>query len=91
MTALVTGLALVPLVVGGNKAGQEIGHPMALVIAGGLFSSTALTLLLLPAFYLRWGSSSPSSSRRESIMRAESPETPGRAREVNGGRPSRIP
>lgn len=55
MTALVTGLALVPLALGGAKAGQEIEHPMALVIVGGLFSSTVLTLLLLPAFYLRWG------------------------------------
>ncbi len=55
MTALVTGLALVPLVVGGSRAGQEIEHPMAVVIVGGLLSSTCLTLLLLPAFYLRWG------------------------------------
>ena len=38
-----------------TPTGQEIEHPMALVIAGGLFSSTCLTLLLLPAFYLRWG------------------------------------
>jgi CzcA family heavy metal efflux pump len=55
MTALVTGLALVPLIVGGSRAGQEIEHPMAVIIAGGLASSTALTLLLLPSFYLRWG------------------------------------
>jgi CzcA family heavy metal efflux pump len=55
MTALVTGLALVPLVAGGNTAGQEIANPMAVVITGGLLSSTALTLVLLPAFYLRWG------------------------------------
>lgn len=55
MTALVTGLALIPLVAGGSRAGQEIEHPMAVVIAGGLFSSTCLTLLLLPSFYLRWG------------------------------------
>jgi CzcA family heavy metal efflux pump len=55
MTALVTGLALLPLVVSGTRAGQEIEHPMAVVIVGGLFSSTALNLLLMPAFYLRWG------------------------------------
>jgi Cu/Ag efflux pump CusA len=54
MTALVTALALLPLVLGGHRAGQEIEYPMAVVIAGGLFSSTALNLLLLPAFYLRW-------------------------------------
>ena len=55
MTALVTGLALLPLVVSGTRAGQEIEHPMAVVIVGGLLSSTALYLLLTPAFYLRWG------------------------------------
>src|SRR5262249_53173795 len=54
MTALVTGLALLPLVVGGTRAGQEIEHPMAVIIVGGLLSSTALNLLLMPAFYLRW-------------------------------------
>ena len=55
LQAVLGEFALVPLVVGGNRAGQEIEHPMAIVIAGGLLSSTALTLLLLPAFYLRWG------------------------------------
>ncbi len=55
MTALVTGLALLPLAVTGTRAGQEIEHPMAVVIVGGLFSSTLLNLLLMPAFYLRWG------------------------------------
>jgi CzcA family heavy metal efflux pump len=54
MTALVTGLALLPLVASGARAGQEIEHPMAVVIVGGLVSSTLLNLLALPAFYLRW-------------------------------------
>ena len=53
MTALVTGLALVPLVVGGARAGQEIEHPMAVVIVGGLVSSTLLNLLVLPLLYLK--------------------------------------
>ena len=61
MTALVTGLALLPLVVSETRAGQEIEHPMAVVIVGGLLSSTALNLLLAPAFYLRWGR--PEASR----------------------------
>jgi CzcA family heavy metal efflux pump len=59
MTALVTGLALLPLVVSGTRAGQEIEHPMAVIIVGGLLSSTALNLLLMPAFYLRWGKAAP--------------------------------
>jgi CzcA family heavy metal efflux pump len=55
MTALVTALALVPLVASGTRPGQEIEHPMAVVIVGGLVSSTILNLLAMPAFYLRWG------------------------------------
>lgn len=51
MTALATGLALVPVVMGGQRAGHEIEHPMAVVILGGLVSSTALTLLVTPALY----------------------------------------
>ena len=55
MTALATGLALVPLVLGGGKPGHEIEHPMAVVIVGGLITSTALNLFLMPALYLRYG------------------------------------
>jgi CzcA family heavy metal efflux pump len=44
MTALATGLALVPLVITGEKAGQEIEHPLAVVIVGGLLTSTILNL-----------------------------------------------
>ncbi len=55
MTALVTALALVPIVVGGDRSGHEIEHPMAVVILGGLVTSTILNVLLLPAIYLRYG------------------------------------
>ena len=55
MTALATGLALLPLVVSGDKPGQEIEHPMAIVIIGGLVTSTLLNLFVLPALYLRVG------------------------------------
>jgi len=51
MTALATGLALVPVVAAGHTAGHEIEHPMAVVILGGLVSSTILTLLVTPALY----------------------------------------
>lgn len=51
MTALATGLALVPVVIGGQTAGHEIEHPMAVVILGGLVSSTILTLLVTPSLY----------------------------------------
>jgi CzcA family heavy metal efflux pump len=57
MTALATGLALVPLAVAGNKPGHEIEHPMAVVILGGLVTSTVLNLFLMPALYLAFGHS----------------------------------
>ncbi len=55
MTALATGLALVPLVIAGNKPGHEIEYPLAVVIVGGLFTSTLLNLFLLPPLYARFG------------------------------------
>ena len=55
MTALATGLALVPLAWAGNKPGHEIEHPMAIVILGGLVTSTVLNLVLMPALYLAFG------------------------------------
>ena len=55
MTALTTGLALVPLVITGNKPGQEIEYPMAFVILGGLVTSTLLNLLVLPPLFARFG------------------------------------
>jgi Cu/Ag efflux pump CusA len=54
MTALATGLALLPIAFGGDKAGQEIEHPLAVVILGGLVTSTILNLFLLPPLYLRF-------------------------------------
>jgi CzcA family heavy metal efflux pump len=55
MTALTTGLALVPLILTGDKPGQEIEYPMAFVVLGGLTTSTLLNLLVLPALCLRFG------------------------------------
>ncbi|VVG71876.1 MULTISPECIES: efflux RND transporter permease subunit [Burkholderiaceae] len=55
MTALATALGLLPLALGSGAPGREIEGPMALVILGGLFTSTALNLLLLPSLALRFG------------------------------------
>ena len=55
MTTLATGLALVPLAITGAIPGQEIEHPMAIVILGGLVTSTLLNLFAVPALYLRLG------------------------------------
>lgn len=55
MTALCAGLALVPLVLAGDAAGNEIQAPMGVVILGGLLSATALNMFVLPALFLRFG------------------------------------
>ena len=55
MTALVTGLGLLPIAIGSGSAGREVEGPMAIVILGGLVTSTALNLLVLPALALRFG------------------------------------
>jgi CzcA family heavy metal efflux pump len=57
MTALTTGLALVPLAIAGSIPGNEIEHPMSIVILGGLITSTLLNLLVVPTLYLRFGKS----------------------------------
>jgi Cu/Ag efflux pump CusA len=55
MTATVTGLGLLPLAIGSGDPGREIEGPMAIVILGGLVTSTALNLLVLPTLALRYG------------------------------------
>lgn len=55
MTATVTALGLLPLAIASGEAGREIEGPMAMVILGGLITSTALNLLVLPALALRFG------------------------------------
>ena len=57
MTALTTGLALIPLAIAGDLPGHEIEHPMAIVILGGLVTSTLLNLLVVPTLYMRFGKS----------------------------------
>jgi CzcA family heavy metal efflux pump len=55
MTATVTALGLLPLALGSGEAGREIEGPMAIVILGGLVTSTLLNLFVLPALALRYG------------------------------------
>ena len=55
MTALATGLALVPIAMAMGEPGNEIQAPMALVILGGLLTSTALNMIVVPALYLKFG------------------------------------
>ncbi len=55
VTALVTGLAMLPIAIGSDNPGREIMGPMAIVIIGGLVSSTLLNLLVMPALAWRFG------------------------------------
>ena len=59
MTALTAGLALLPLALGEGKPGRELEQPMAVVILGGLLTSTLLNMLVLPALYLEFGGGKP--------------------------------
>lgn len=63
MTTLATALALVPLVVMGNRPGHEIEHPMAVVILGGLVTSTLVNLFIVPPLYLRFAKKGPARER----------------------------
>ena len=60
MTSIVTGLGILPLAIGMNDPGREIQGPMAIVILGGLLTSMALNLLVLPTLALRYGRFEPS-------------------------------
>jgi len=55
MTSIVTGLGVLPLAVGMGDPGREVEGPMAVVILGGLLSSMALNLIVLPTLALRYG------------------------------------
>ena len=55
MTALVTGVGLIPLALGAGEPGREIQQPMAVVILGGIVTSTFLNMIVIPALYLKFG------------------------------------
>ena len=64
MTALVTGVGLIPLALGVGEPGKEIQQPMAVVILGGIFTSTFLNMIVIPALYLKYGyAKTPSAAR----------------------------
>ncbi|MFL5819551.1 MAG: efflux RND transporter permease subunit [Solirubrobacteraceae bacterium] len=92
MTAFATGLALLPLALSGDKPGQEIEHPLAIVILGGLATSLLLNLFLVPTLYLRFGRKGHREERRPDVgppddarrvqegqAAAERPEAPAEA------------
>ncbi len=72
MTSLATGLALVPLVVAGQIPGHEIEHPLAVVILGGLATSTVLNLFVVPSLYLRFAKGWRRTPRGEGTLLPQS-------------------
>jgi len=70
MTVLTTGLALIPLIVSGSIPGQEIEHPMAVVILGGLITATLLNLFVVPPLYLRFARRSGTVTAQEAPQQA---------------------
>jgi len=73
-TAVVTTLALLPLLFGGNLAGSEIIRPMAVVIVGGLVTAVLHNLFVVPALYLRWPS--PIQAAADSEVEAQPSAAP---------------
>ncbi len=69
MTTGATAFAIVPLVIYGNLPGHEIEFPMAVVILGGLVTSTFLNLFIVPALYLRFGAGSVKKIEMEAAAR----------------------
>jgi CzcA family heavy metal efflux pump len=69
MTALAAGLALLPLALSGGEPGNEIQSPLAIVVLGGLLTSLALNMVVVPVLYMRFGtvhSAKPRDERRTS-------------------------
>lgn len=73
MTALTAGLALIPLVLSKGEPGKEILFPVAVVILGGLITSTALDFFVTPTVFLRFGKHAAERLAREHAARREDP------------------
>jgi Cu/Ag efflux pump CusA len=61
-TAITAAFVVLPLVIGGSRAGYEVVHPLAVVVLGGLLTATFVVLFVLPALYLRLGAAAERDS-----------------------------
>lgn len=71
MTALVTGVGLIPLALSAGEPGREIQQPMAVVILGGIGTSTFLNMIVIPALYLKYGDAVAASPTRHYLREGE--------------------
>lgn len=65
MTALVTGAGLIPLALGVGEPGKEIQQPTAVVILGGIVTSTFLNMIVIPVLFLKYGRAEAHAPSRE--------------------------
>jgi hypothetical protein len=75
--AVATAAAVLPFVIMGNVAGLEIVHPMAIVILGGLLTSTLLSLFIVPSLYLYFGAGAQPEPVAETPLAHGAPVTAG--------------
>jgi CzcA family heavy metal efflux pump len=69
MTALVTGVGLIPLALGKGEPGKEIQQPLAVVILGGIFTSTFLNMIIIPALYLKFANVEEALKNESPVLR----------------------
>jgi len=81
-TAITAAIVLLPLVIGGSRAGYEVGHPLAVVVLGGLLTTTFVVLFVLPSLYLRFGVLAEPESESLAAMFARLARRTGRQREA---------
>jgi CzcA family heavy metal efflux pump len=81
-TAITAAIVLLPFVIGGSRAGYEVGHPLAVVVLGGLLTTTFVVLFVLPSLYLRFGAVAEPESESFAAMFARLARRTGRQREA---------
>lgn len=73
MTALTAAIGLVPLAMGAGQTGKELLHPLAVVVIGGLVSSTLLDQVVTPALFLLYGKPLPADTSAQILDNLRSP------------------
>jgi len=69
MTAPVTGVGLIPLALGKGEPGKEIQQPLAVVILGGIFTSTFLNMIVIPALYVKFANVEEALKNESPVLR----------------------